>query len=81
MRTRRRWFAGVLAASQAVTAHTSNPAVRCGFRAGDLQACHAEQRRRRILEHAAGGFLLMLKSVGGPKIVGAAGFPVTAARL
>jgi hypothetical protein len=44
-----------------------NPAVRSGFHAGDLQACHAEQRRCRILEHDGRGFLLILKSVGGPR--------------
>ena len=44
-----------------------------GLRIGDLQALHAEQHRRRILEHDARGFLMILKSVGRPKIVGAAG--------
>jgi hypothetical protein len=39
-----------------------------------------EQRRRRILEHDARGFLLILKSVGRPKIVGAAGARITATR-
>ena len=44
-----------------------------GLRIGYLQALHAEQHRRRILEHDARGFLVILKSVGRPKIVGAAG--------
>jgi hypothetical protein len=48
-------------------------AVRPSLRIGDLQALHAEQHRRRILEHDARGFLMILKSVGRPKIVGAAG--------
>ena len=33
-----------------------------GPRIGDLQALHAEQHRRRILEHDARGFLMILKS-------------------
>jgi hypothetical protein len=37
-------------------------AVRPGPRIGDLQAIHAEQHRRRILEHDARGFLMILKS-------------------
>jgi hypothetical protein len=53
--------------SKAVTAHTSIPPSGAAFHAGDLQACHAEQRRCRILEHDARGFLLILKSVGGPR--------------
>jgi hypothetical protein len=53
-------------------------AVRSGFHAGDLQALHAEQRRRRILEHDARGFLLILKAFGGPRLVGAAGSRTTA---
>ena len=52
-------------------------AVRPGLRVGDPQALHPEQRRRRVLEHDARGFLLILKSVAGPKIVGAAGSQVT----
>ena len=48
-------------------------AARPGLHIGDLQALHPEQRRRRILEHDARGFLVILKSVGRPKIVGAAG--------
>ena len=35
-------------------------AVRPGLRIGDLQALHAEQHRRRILEHDARGFLMIL---------------------
>ena len=34
-------------------------AVRSGLYPGDLQALHPEQRRRRILEHDARGFLLI----------------------
>jgi hypothetical protein len=52
-------------------------AARSGLRVGDPQALHPEQRRRRILEHDARGFLVILKSVAGPKIVGAAGSQVT----
>ena len=55
-------------------------AARPGLHAGDLQALHPEQRRRRILQHEARGFLVILKSVAGPKIVGAAGSPATATR-
>jgi hypothetical protein len=36
-------------------------AVRPRLRIGDLQALHAEQHRRRILEHDARGFLMILK--------------------
>jgi hypothetical protein len=57
-----------------------NAAVRSRLHACDLQALYAEQHRRRILEHDARGFLLILKSVGGPKIVGAAGSRITATR-
>ena len=35
-------------------------AVRPGLRIGNLQALHAEQHRRRILEHDARGFLMTL---------------------
>ena len=35
-------------------------AVRPGLHIGDLQALHAEQHRRRILEHDARGFLMIL---------------------
>ena len=35
-------------------------AVRPGPRIGDLQALHAEQHRRRIVEHDARGFLMIL---------------------
>ena len=35
-------------------------AVRPRLRIGDLQALHAEQHRRRILEHDARGFLMIL---------------------
>ena len=55
-------------------------AVRPGPRIGDLQAIHAEQHRRRILEHDARGFLMILKSVGRPKIVGAAGSLISVTR-
>ena len=55
-------------------------AVCPGPRIGDLQALHAEQHRRRILEHDARGFLMILKSLVRPKIVGAAGSLITAAR-
>ena len=67
------------AAGSSVTAHTSH-AVRPGLHVGDPQALHPEQRRRRILEHDARGFLVILKSVAGPKIVGAAGSQATATR-
>ena len=55
-------------------------AVRPGLHIGDLQALHAEQHRRRILEHDARGFLMILKSLVNPKIVKAAGSLITAAR-
>ena len=55
-------------------------AARPGLRIGDLQALHAEQHGRRILEHDARGFLMILKSVGRPKIVGAAGSLIRAPR-
>ncbi len=55
-------------------------AVRPGPRIGDLQAIHAEQHRRRILEHDARGFLMISDPVVRPKIVKAAGFLITAAR-
>ena len=35
-------------------------AVRPGLRIDDLQAFHAEQHRRRIVEHDARGFLMIL---------------------
>ena len=35
-------------------------AVRASVRIGDLQALHAEQHRRRILDHDARGFLMIL---------------------
>jgi len=53
-------------------------AARPGLHVGDLQALHAEQRGRRILEHDARGFLVVSESVAGPKIVGAAGTQITA---
>jgi hypothetical protein len=53
-------------------------AVRARLRTGDLQALHAEQRRRRTLEHDARGFLLTLKSLARPKIVRTAGSLITA---
>jgi hypothetical protein len=53
-------------------------AARPGLHVGDLQALHAEQRGRRILEHDARGFLVISESVAGPKIVGAAGTQITA---
>jgi hypothetical protein len=55
-------------------------AVCPGPRIGDLQAIHAEQHRRRILEHDARGFLMILKSLVRPKIVKAAGSLFMAAR-
>jgi hypothetical protein len=55
-------------------------AVRPGLRIGDLQALHAEQHRRRILEHDARGFLMISDPVARPKIVKAAGSRITAAR-
>ena len=55
-------------------------AIRQRLRIGDLQALHAEQHRRRILEHDARGFLMILKSLVRPKIVKAAGSLITAAR-
>jgi hypothetical protein len=55
-------------------------AARAGLHVSDPQALHPEQRRRRILEHDARGFLVILKSVAGPKIVGAVGSQATAAR-
>ena len=68
------------AAGSSVTAHTSTHPVQPGLHVGDPQALHPEQRRRRILEHDARGFLVILKSVAGPKIVGAAGSQNTATR-
>ena len=55
-------------------------AVRPRLRIGDLQALHAEQHRRRILEHDARGFLMISDPVVRPKIVEAAGSRITAAR-
>jgi hypothetical protein len=55
-------------------------AARPGLHVGDPQTFRSEQRRRRILEHDARGFLVILKSVAGPKSVGAAGSQATAAR-
>jgi hypothetical protein len=55
-------------------------AVRQRLRIGDLQALHAEQHRRRILEHDARGFLMISDPVVRPKIVEAAGSLITAAR-
>ena len=55
-------------------------AVRQRLRIGDLQALHAEQHRRRILEHDARGFLMISDPVVRPKIVKAAGSCITAAR-
>ena len=55
-------------------------AVRASLRIDDLQAVDAEQHRRRILEHDARGFLMILMSVGRPKIVRAAGSLTTAPR-
>ena len=55
-------------------------AVRPGPRIGDLQAIHAEQHRRRIVEHDARGFLMILKSLVRPKIVRAVGSLFMAAR-
>jgi hypothetical protein len=46
---------------------------------GDLQARHAEQQGRRILEHDARGFLIS-DSVVRPEIVRAAGSRITATR-
>jgi hypothetical protein len=57
-----------------------NAAVRNCLHVGDLQALHPEQHRRLILQHDARGFLLILKSVAGPKISGAAGSRITATR-
>ena len=42
-------------------------AVRPGLRIGDLQALHAEQHRRRILEHDARGFLVIMNLSQGPR--------------
>ena len=42
-------------------------AVRRGLRIGDLQALHAEQHRRRILEHDARGFLMIMNLSQGPR--------------
>ena len=50
-------------------------AARPGLHVGDPQAFRPEQRRRRILEHDARGFLVILKSVAGPKSVGSRGLP------
>jgi hypothetical protein len=50
-----------------------NAAARAGLHVGDLQALHSEQRRRRILKHDARGFLVIVESLAGPKIAGAAG--------
>ena len=55
-------------------------AVRQRLRIDDLQALHAEQHRRRILEHDARGFLMISDPVVRPKIVKAAGSRITAAR-
>ena len=55
-------------------------AVRPGLRIGNLQALHAEQHRRRILEHDARGFLMISDPVVRPKIVKAAGSCITATR-
>ena len=35
-------------------------ALRAGLRVNDLQALHAEQHRRRILDHDARGFLMIM---------------------
>jgi len=35
-------------------------ALRAGPRVNDLQALHAEQHRRRILDHDARGFLMIM---------------------
>jgi hypothetical protein len=51
-----------------------------GLRVGNLQALHAEQHIRRILKHDARGFLMILKSAGRPKIVGAAGSVISVTR-
>ena len=56
--------------------HAAGP----GLHVSDPQALHPEQRRRRILEHDARGFLVILMSVRRPKIVGAAGSQATATR-
>jgi hypothetical protein len=53
---------------------------RPGLHVGDPQALHPEQHRRRILEHDARGFLVILMSVRRPRIVGAAGSQATATR-
>jgi hypothetical protein len=55
-------------------------AVRPGLRIDDLQALHAEQHRRRILDHDARGFLMILMSVARPKIAGTAGSRITTPR-
>ncbi len=55
-------------------------AARPGLHVGDPQAFHPEQRRRRIFEHDARGFLVIVKSVAGPGSAGAAGSQATAAR-
>jgi hypothetical protein len=55
-------------------------AIRQRLRIGDLQAFHAEQHRRRILEQDARGFLMISDPVVRPKIVKAAGSLITAAR-
>jgi hypothetical protein len=39
------------------------------------QPLYSGLRRSRILEHDARGFLVIMKSVVGPQIVGAAGSP------
>jgi hypothetical protein len=57
----------VAAAGSSVTAHTSSAPP--GLHIGNPQALHPEQRRCRILEHDACGFLVILKSVAGAKIV------------
>ena len=48
--------AGAACASQ----YAASSAVRAGLHVDDLQAFHAEQRRRRILKHDARGFLLIM---------------------
>jgi hypothetical protein len=55
-------------------------AVRRRLRIGDLQALHAKQHRRRILEYDARGSLMISDPVVRPKIVEAAGSLRHAAR-
>jgi hypothetical protein len=53
--------------------------VRAGPRIGDLQPLHAKQHRRRILDHDARGFLLIMNP-GKAQDRRTAGFLITAAR-